>query len=95
MNFNSLFFPAPANHYAVTTHFGEMIYIPKDYEMVPDEVTGEPKPKLNVQNLQNVASITDFALHSQNLIELKKNESQLKLIANNHSGSPEKEKYVA
>ena len=36
MNFNSLFFPAPSNHYTMTTHFGEMIYIPKDYVMVDD-----------------------------------------------------------
>ena len=64
MNFNSLFFPAPANHYAVTTHFGEMIYIPKDYEMVPDKVTGEPKPKLNVQNLQEISSFHEIALNS-------------------------------
>jgi len=48
MNFNSLFFPAPSQHYSVNTHFGEMIYIPKDFEMVLDETTGELKPKLNV-----------------------------------------------
>lgn len=47
MNFNSLFFPAPSNHYSVVTHFGEMIYIPKDFEMVLDERTGESHPRLN------------------------------------------------
>ena len=29
MNLNSLFFPAPRDHYSIMTHFGEMIYIPK------------------------------------------------------------------
>lgn len=29
MDFNSLFFPAPAKHYSCVTHFGEMIYLPK------------------------------------------------------------------
>ena len=50
MNFNSLFFPAPSVHYSVNTHFGEMIYIPKDYQMIPDLLTGELKPKLNSHN---------------------------------------------
>jgi len=31
----------------MTTHFGEMIFIPKDFEMAKDETTGELKPKLN------------------------------------------------
>ena len=46
MNFNSLFFPAPKDHYSVITHFGEMIYIPKAYEMEKNEATGEEVPKL-------------------------------------------------
>jgi len=29
MDFNSLFFPAPKEHYNCVTHFGEMIYLPK------------------------------------------------------------------
>ena len=54
MNFNSLFFPAPSIHYSVNTHFGEMIYIPKDYRMIQDLQTGEPRPKLNTHNLIRV-----------------------------------------
>ena len=46
MNFNSLFFPAPKDHYSVITHFGEMIYIPKAHEMEKNEATGEEVPKL-------------------------------------------------
>ena len=46
MNFNSLFFPAPKDHYSVITHFGEMIYIPKAHEMERNEATGEEVPKL-------------------------------------------------
>ena len=46
MNFNSLFFPAPKDHYSCITHFGEMIYIPKDHEMVRAESTGEEVPRL-------------------------------------------------
>ncbi len=49
MNFNSLFFPAPSHHYSMTTHFGEMIYLPKDYTMVENETTGELQPKLNLE----------------------------------------------
>ena len=37
MNFNSLFFPAPRDHYSVCTHFGEMMYIPKVYELIPKD----------------------------------------------------------
>ena len=46
MNFNSLFFPAPKDHYSIITHFGEMIFVPKDHEMVKDDFTGEMKPVL-------------------------------------------------
>ena len=46
MNFNSLFFPAPKDHYSIITHFGEMIFIPKEHEMVKDEFTGEEKPRI-------------------------------------------------
>ena len=46
MNFNSLFFPAPKDHYSVITHFGEMIFIPKEHEITKDELTGEEKPRL-------------------------------------------------
>ena len=52
MNFNSLFFPAPTHHYSMTTHYGEMIYIPKDYSMVADPESGELKPQLNVESLK-------------------------------------------
>lgn len=31
MNFNALFFPAPADRYSCVTHFGEMFYLPKVY----------------------------------------------------------------
>jgi hypothetical protein len=43
MNFNSLFFPAPRDHYTMCTHFGEMIYIPKVYEMVSKSITHKQK----------------------------------------------------
>ena len=56
MNFNSLFFPAPSQHYSMNTHFGELIYIPKDYSMISqDGGAGEPRPRLNVQNLIDTA----------------------------------------
>ena len=37
MDFNSLFFPAPKDTYNMCTHFGEMIYIPKVYQMLPKQ----------------------------------------------------------
>ena len=51
MNFNSLFFPAPSNHYSMNTHFGEMIYIPKDFVLEEDPQTGESLPKLNIEGV--------------------------------------------
>ena len=53
MNFNSLFFPAPSVHYSVNTHFGEMIYIPKDFTMEQKPETSEQHPKLNVSRIKN------------------------------------------
>ena len=50
MNFNSLFFPAPKDHYSVITHFGEMIFVPKEHEIAKDEATGEEKPRLLLQD---------------------------------------------
>ena len=50
MNFNSLFFPAPKDHYSVITHFGEMIFIPKEHELIRDDFTGEEKPRLILQD---------------------------------------------
>ena len=66
MNFNSLFFPAPSNHYSIMTHYGEMIYIPKVYEMQRDLLTGELKPKLLVDQIEEsspsrLASLPDDA----------------------------------
>jgi len=31
MDFNSLFFPAPKESYSIVTHFGELLYLPKNY----------------------------------------------------------------
>ena len=53
MEFNSLFFPAPSVHYSVNTHFGEMIYIPKDYKMTLDERTRELVPKLDSRKISS------------------------------------------
>ena len=53
MNFNSLFFPAPKDHYSVITHFGEMIFIPKEHEITKDELTGEEKPRLILNERQS------------------------------------------
>ena len=36
MDFNSLFFPAPRDKYTCLTHFGEMIYLPKRLQVLPD-----------------------------------------------------------
>ena len=63
MNFNSLFFPAPTNHYNVTTHFGEMIYIPKDFTMVVNADTGLPEPVLNFEKFTQ-ARPNGSSLHS-------------------------------
>jgi len=46
MNFNSLFFPSPKEHYSCITHFGELIYIPKVVETVKDPISGEAQDKL-------------------------------------------------
>ena len=61
MNFNSLFFPAPKDHYSVITHFGEMIFIPKEHELVKDELSGEDKPHL----LLGETASSSSGLHSQ------------------------------
>ena len=55
MNFNSLFFPAPRDHYSIITHYGEMIFIPKEHELIKDDFTGEDKPIL-ITNNPNVSS---------------------------------------
>ena len=62
MNFNSLFFPAPREHYSVCTHFGEIMYIPKVYELITksefntrlrrhrhNEIDEELKPWLHIE----------------------------------------------
>jgi len=36
MDFNSLFFPAPKDKYTCLTHFGEMLYLPKRLQTLPD-----------------------------------------------------------
>ena len=36
MDFNSLFFPAPREKYTCLTHFGEMLYLPKRLQVLPD-----------------------------------------------------------
>ena len=39
MDFNSLFFPAPRDKYTCLTHFGEMLYLPKRLQTLPDGST--------------------------------------------------------
>ena len=70
MNFNSLFFPAPSVHYNMTTHFGEMIYIPKDFKMVSsDDPTEDPKPVLNLASFEKNQDVKE---HSFNLLKMTK-----------------------
>ena len=39
MNFNALFFPAPKDiNYSIVSHLGEIIYIPKKYDLPPLQV---------------------------------------------------------
>ena len=48
MDLDWLVFASPDSSYTYEKFNGEMIYIPKDFEMVIDEATGELIPKLNV-----------------------------------------------
>jgi hypothetical protein len=43
MNFNTLFFPAPKDtNYTIVSHLGEVIYIPKRYELPPLQEDVDP-----------------------------------------------------
>lgn len=57
MNFNSLFFPAPSDHYSMCTHFGEMIFIPKVYELITKL---EQNNRLSRQKSKNDADNTEM-----------------------------------
>ena len=72
MNFNSLFFPAPSVHYNMTTHYGEMIYVPKHFKM------SEVKEDANEDQLHRPILNLKYYLEQRDLLLTKTNSVQQK-----------------